>query len=207
MRRAPARSTVDTPPLSGRQRLIDAALRLSARDGATLSSLGLREIAREAGLNHNTFYRHFDRPEELGEAAAEEIAAQIMAGMGEVRRRAERHRDATIGAVEYFIEFVLANADVFRVGIRELHSASSPMRPVLLRVLDAIAQASVEQIRERKLVPLEDTDLLFEVALDITRYLFAASLDIIERPKERKALALRYVAHIRRQFIGAIASR
>jgi AcrR family transcriptional regulator len=207
MSRASARSTDDSPPLSGRQRLIDAALRLAARDGSTLSSLGLRELAREAGLNHNTFYRHFDHPEELGAAAAEEIAAQIMAGMGEVRRRAERHHDATIGAVEYFIEFVLVNADVFRVGIRELHSASSPMRPVLLRVLDAIAQASVEQIRERKLVPLEDTALLFEVALDITRYLFAASLDIIERPRERKALALRYVAHIRRQFIGAMASR
>ncbi len=192
---------------AGKQKLIDAALRLAARDGMSLSSVGLREMAREAGLNHNTFYRHFQRPEELLQAAADEVAAQIMAGMKEVRRRAARHADATVGAVEYFLDFVQANPQIFVVFARELNCIASPIRAVLLGVLNGIADESVEQINARNLVPLKDPELLFQVSLDITNYLFARSLDLIDRPKERKQLAAQLVAHIRRQFLGAIASR
>lgn len=192
---------------AGKQKLIDAALRLAARDGISLSSVGLREMAREAGLNHNTFYRHFRRPEELLVAAAEDVAAQIMAGMKEVRRRAARHADATVGAVEYFLDSVQANPEVFVVFARELNCIASPMRASLLGVLNGIARESVEQISARNPVPLMDPGLLFQVSLDITNYLFARSLDVIERPQERKHLAAQWVAHIRRQFLGAIASR
>ncbi|MGH8561539.1 MAG: TetR family transcriptional regulator, partial [Nevskiales bacterium] len=94
------------PLPAGKQKLIEAALRLCARDGTTLSSLGLRELAREAGLNHNTFYRHFGDVNALSNAAAEQVAGRIMAGMKEVRRNAATHADATVGAAKYFLEFV-----------------------------------------------------------------------------------------------------
>ncbi len=193
-------------PAAGKQKLIEAALRLAARDGITLSSLGLRELAREAGLNHNTFYRHFRDSEALGQAAAESIAAQLMAGLKDVRRRAARHADATVGAVEYFLDFVSANPDVFAVGARELHSLASPMRGVLERVLETIARESVDQIAAQNLVPLQDREVLFEVSLDITRHLFSQALDVIDRPQERPRLTARLVQHIRRQFLGAIAA-
>jgi TetR/AcrR family transcriptional regulator, fatty acid biosynthesis regulator len=189
---------------AGKQKLIDAALRLSARDGTTLSSLGLRELAREAGLNHNTFYRHFRRADELGQAAAEEVAAQLMSGIKEIRRRAARRADATLGVVEYFIDFVLGSPDVFIVGARELHSIASPMRAVLLRVLEDIARESVDQISAQDLAPLLPRELLFYVSLDITNYLFDHSLDVIDRPQNRKQLTAQFVAHIRRQFFGAM---
>src|SRR5690242_10456677 len=85
---------------NGKRRLIEAALRLGAR-GASLTSLGLRELAREAGLNHNTFYRHFRDLDELAAALTEEISSQLMAGLKEVRRNAATHADATVGAAEY----------------------------------------------------------------------------------------------------------
>lgn len=194
-------------PPAGKQRLIEAALRLAARDGITLSSLGLRELAREAGLNHNTFYRHFRHPEELGQAAAEEIAAQLMAGLKEVRLRAARHADATVGAVEYFFDFVLANPDVFAVGARELHSLASPMRAVLMRVMDAIAQESVAQIAAQNLVPVKDHAQLHEVTLDIAWHMFSRSLEVIDRPQDRKRLGAQLVSHIRRQFLGTMAAQ
>ena len=193
-------------PPAGKQKLIEAALRLAARDGITLSSLGLRELAREAGLNHNTFYRHFRDPEALGQAAAESIAAQLMSGLKDVRRRAARHADATEGAVEYFLDFVSANPDVFAVGTRELHSLASPMRGVLERVLETVAHESVGQITAQNLVPLANRELLFEVSLDITRHLFSHALDVIERPQDRQRLTVRLVQHIRRQFLGAMAT-
>ena len=46
----------------GKLKLIQAALRLITQS-RSLTSLGLRELAREAGLNPNTFYRHFKNPD------------------------------------------------------------------------------------------------------------------------------------------------
>lgn len=190
---------------AGKQRLIEAALRLAARDGTALSAVGLREMAREADLNHNTFYRHFRNAEDLAIAAAEEISAQLMSGLKAIRKGAARHADATVGAVKYFLDFVEANPDVIAVGARELHNRASPMRPVLKWMLETIARESVEQIASQNLVKLENRELLFEVSLDITNYMFAHGLDVIDRPQDRAVIAAKMVAHIRRQFLGAIA--
>lgn len=188
----------------GKRQLIDAALRLAAQ-GGSLSSLGLRELAREAGLNHNTFYRHFRDTEELGAAAVYEIAQQVMAGVKQIRAHAARHADATVGTAKYFYEFVLKNPQPFIVGLRELHSVSTPMRAVLKQVLDDIAVESVEQIVSMNLAPgLSDTALL-QATSAITYYLFYRSLDYLEQPQARKALIEQTVQFSRAQFLGAAA--
>lgn len=188
----------------GKRRLIDAALRLAAR-GAGLSALGLRELAREAGLNHNTFYRHFASMEDLGQAAAEEIAQQLMAGMKSVRDGAARHADATLGTVDYFLNYVVANPDVFIVGARELHSAASPMRSVLRKTLEKIASESVEEIAGRELAPVSDRAQLFQVTLDITHHMLCRALDVLDAPAGRASIRRELIAYVRRQFLGAIA--
>ena len=43
----------------------------------SLNALSLRELAREAGLNPNTFYRHFKDFDELGMAIIEEMSREI----------------------------------------------------------------------------------------------------------------------------------
>ncbi len=188
----------------GKRRLIDAALRLAAR-GTGLSALGLRELAREAGLNHNTFYRHFSGVEHLGQAAAEEIALQLLAGMKSVRDGAARHADATLGTVDYFIATVVANPDVFIVGARELHSAASPMRSVLRKTLEKIASESVEEIAGAHWAPIKDRALLFQVTLNITHYMLCRALDILDAPGERAVIRTELIAYVRRQFMGAMA--
>src|SRR5438309_1481368 len=129
----------------GKRKLVAAALRLAAR-GTPLSSLGLRELAREAGLNHNTFYRHFDDLDDLSVVAAEEVAGRLMAGMKEVRRKAVKHADANRGAAEYFLDYVKKNPDPFIVGMREANTVSTPMRRAIQQVLEQISIESVEQI-------------------------------------------------------------
>ena len=59
----PARQKATEAP--GKRQLMAAALRLSSTS-RSLSNLGLRELAREAGLNPNTFYRHFRDVDDLG---------------------------------------------------------------------------------------------------------------------------------------------
>ena len=56
----------------GKRLLMEAALKLNAST-RSLNALSLRELAREAGLNPNTFYRHFKDFEELGMAIIGEM--------------------------------------------------------------------------------------------------------------------------------------
>lgn len=188
----------------GRRRLIQAAQRLSA-GGTSLSALGLRELAREAGLNHNTFYRHFGHIDELGQAVAEEIATRIMAGMKEVRKNAARHADANRGAAEYFLDFVRRNPEPFVIGLRELYSTSTPMRRVIQRVLEQIAAESVQQIVGMNLVPgLHEKDML-RATTAITHYMFHRSLDYLEQPQQRAEILDQIVDFTYAQFLGALA--
>ncbi|MGH8528737.1 MAG: TetR family transcriptional regulator [Nevskiales bacterium] len=188
----------------GKRRLIDAALRLAAQ-GGSLSSLGLRELGREAGLNHNTFYRHFRDTEELGAAAVHEVASTLMAAMKEIRRNAAKHADATVGAAEYFYDFVKDNPQPFIVGLRELHSASTPMRKVLKQVLHEIAVESLEQIVTMNLAPGMDHDSLLRATSAITYYLLYRSLDCIEQPRRRQQIVDETISFMRAQFFGAAA--
>lgn len=197
--------TLVSPTVSGKQRLIDAALRLAAREGTALSALGLRELAREAGLNHNTFYRHFIDLEDLGRAATEAVATQLLAGMKAIRRDAARHADATVGVADYFLDFACAHPDLIVVGLRELHGSDTPMRRVLRRTLDDIAQENVEQIRDMQLVPDLPRSTLLQACAAITYYMVYRALDCIERPAQRASIHADIVSFIRSQFLGRLA--
>lgn len=199
------RNSAEAAPPNGRQRLIEAAMRLSAREGAILSTLGLREIAREAGLNHNTFYRHFESLDDLGRAAAENLATRLMQGLGEIRRNAAHHADATVGSANFFLDFARDNAEVIIVGLREVHCHESPMRKVLQRVLDDIARESVEQILSMNLVPGLGRESLGQATSAITYYMFYRALDYLERPRRRQEISEDLVAFIRAQFLGRMA--
>jgi AcrR family transcriptional regulator len=190
---------------AGKQKLIEAALRICARDGVGLSSLGLRELAREAGLNHNTFYRHFADVEELAEAAGSEIAEQIMVGMKQVRARSEKHADATRAAVEYYLEFVEQHPEAFVVGLRELHGGTPRMREIFRRVIDYIAAESVDQITSMGLVPGLSPVALRETTTPMAYYMFYRALDLIDHPGQRAEIASQMIQVIRGMFLGALA--
>lgn len=180
-------------------------MRLAARDGAILSTLGLREIAREAGLNHNTFYRHFESLDDLGLAASATIATQLMQALKEIRRNAARKADANIGTANYFLDFARDNSALLIVGLRELHSNVSPMRKKILQVLEDISTESVDQIVNMNLVPGLSRDSLKQATSAITYYMFYRALDYIEHPRKRNVIRDEIVSYIRSQFLGRIA--
>lgn len=196
-------ASAELAPSHGKRRLLEAALRIAARDGVSLSALGLRELAREAELNANTFYRHFDAIDDLARELTGQLATQFMQAMAEVRRKAARHADATEGAVRYFFDFVRDNSDVFVVGVRELHSANTPMRAVLQDMIERIAAESVEQILELDLAPGVAREALLEATRAITYQMFYRGLDYLERPRSRTVIAEQLVWTIRALFLGA----
>ena len=134
----------------GKRLLMDAALRLTSTS-RSLSSLGLRELAREAGLNPNTFYRHFRDVDDLGLTVIGEITRLLRQPLRDLRREAAqravrddgptvpkllgidlgRGRRVCHETVQLFFDFVAEHPEAFIIGVRELHGASPVLREAL----------------------------------------------------------------------------
>src|SRR3990167_4170273 len=80
----------DTLTRSERKDLTRASLLQAALDligeGRSFTSLGIREIAREASMVPNAFYRHFRNTDELGLALVEEMGITLRRLLREARQ-------------------------------------------------------------------------------------------------------------------------
>lgn len=139
-----------------RLELMRATLRLAASHG--FSSLGLREVSREAGIAPTSFYRHFADVEELGRGIIRElvspaiasITSQVADGAAPAASQiaetiAEGLLDATDGDPE-LIRFVVAERVSGNSAIREsLRRELARLADALARVLPEGAPAGVAQ--------------------------------------------------------------
>lgn len=207
----------------GKRLLLDAALRLTSTS-RSLSSLGLRELAREAGLNPNTFYRHFKDVDDLGLAVIREIATQLRQPLRDLRREAalravrssqedrpkllgidlDRGRRVCHETVQLFFDFVADHAEAFILGVRELHGASPVLRAALGEVMDAFGADMAEDIVEFKLLPGSvEPAVVLQVSNLISRNLFQLSLDYIGQPERQAAIRALAEEQIVMLFTGA----
>jgi AcrR family transcriptional regulator len=200
-RKSPAKE--GQPAAGGKRRLIEAALRLGARS-RSLHGLGLRELAREAELNPNTFYRHFRDMDHLGEVLIEEIGKELRQTLRGIRRSAERPELVASRTVEYAFEFAAKNPDMLIVGVREMHGSSPGGRKALRRMIAEIADETVEDVRYLKLLPRVDDATMSQIATVIVEQMFFRALDYLERPKERAQIVRQTVRFIEILFAGAM---
>ena len=82
---APELATRDERKLRTRSSLMDAALTLM-NQGRSFTSLGLREITREAGVVPTSFYRHFRDMDELGLALVDDGGATLRQLLRDARK-------------------------------------------------------------------------------------------------------------------------
>src|SRR5690606_33928730 len=127
----------------GKLKLVQAALRLITQS-RSLTSLGLRELAREAGLNPNTFYRHFRNLDEFGLQVLGYIAEDMKAGVRQLRQMADSSEQASHDTVTFVYHYFLANPPATTVSVRELHRPS-PRSP---RALEAQLNASAREMSD-----------------------------------------------------------
>lgn len=211
----------------GKRLLMDAALRLTSTS-RSLSSLGLRELAREAGLNPNTFYRHFRDVDDLGLTVIGEITRLLHQPLRDLRREAAqravrddgptvpkllgidlgRGRRVCHETVQLFFDFVAEHPEAFIIGVRELHGASPVLREALRQVMDDFAEDMAEDIIEFKLLPgIVSAAAVRQVSGIISRSLFEQSLDYIGQPQRRDAIRALAEEQIVMLFTGASVLR
>ncbi|KLI99807.1 HTH-type transcriptional repressor FabR [Luteimonas sp. FCS-9] len=191
-------------PTIVRDDLIAATLRLIGPH-RSVSTLSLREVAREAGIAPNSFYRQFHDMDELAVALIDQAGESLRRIVGDARKRAVSGRSIVRGSLEAFMERLRADdkllhvllregtvgSDAFKRAVdRQLHFFEDELRADLVR----IAGAQGEAFHEPALV-----------ARAITRLVFALGGTALDSPPERDEALVDELAQMIRMLLRGAA--
>ncbi len=133
--------------LRTRQALLDAALRLMERQ--SLSSVGLREVTREANIAPAAFYRHFADMAALGVALVEESFGSLHAMIREICGQGGDVDELIARSVDVVAEHVHEHRAHFRFLARERHGGVAAVRAAIAAQLDGFVRDLVEDLSEQ----------------------------------------------------------
>ncbi|MEH6540536.1 TetR family transcriptional regulator [Halopseudomonas aestusnigri] len=204
------------PP--GKRALLDAAERLAA-SSRCVTSLGLRELAREAGLNPNTFYRHFRDMEDLGLQLLRQSKSELRSALRALRRQASTEVEQGTGepgvskgravcrqTLRLYFDYVHTHRDRVLIALRELHGPSALLREELRRQMDEFADDMAEDIRELRLIPERVSPAqLRRVAGMVNRNMLYQSLDYLGDPERRSDILALAEEQVLMLFRGAVS--
>lgn len=202
-----ARTLRDERKLQTRQALLDAALDLS-RQGGSLASISLREVAREAGVVPTAFYRHFRDMDELGLALVDDVCITLRRIIREARGAAIGGRDIAIQtSVRGFAQYVLANDRAFEFLTRERFGARPVVRQAIgreIRYFIGELASDLRGIAPFAGMPTEDVetiaDLVVHTVLNLSADLLAMPADL---PLREHEITARTIKQLRLIFLGA----
>lgn len=165
-----------------RDDIITAALKLLGPN-RSVSTLSLREVAREAGVAPNSFYRHFRDMDELAVALIDLAGESLRQLIGEARQRASSERSVVQGCTDAFMNRLRADDPLLHILLREGTVGSAAFKSAVERQLNFF-----EDELRRDLIHLAEIKQtgLYEPALTakaITRLVFAmgaTALDLSE---------------------------
>jgi len=165
---------------------MEAATRLAARQGAT--SLVLREIAREAGLNHNTFYRHFADLETMMEAIVEAFGDQLRQGLSDVRATLRPGEVPTQKVIGWLFDFARSHRDVFIVAMRERFGPPGPVRDSVHALLEQLTHDTQRDLTMIGFLPDVDPQYMRRLLEVSVNEVFRHCIEYLEAPHRRKEL-------------------
>lgn len=183
---------VPPPPASrsqygqGRRKLLDAAARLVAREGS--ARLTLRELAQEAGMSHNSIYRHFRSVEDMMPTLIGDFTQALREGLSHARKQVPSNELPSRTVVGWLLDFALARPDAFVVAMRERHGPTGPARQAIEEGMNQImADMRHELGAAGRLPPLpsDKLDLALRIVIQQT---FLLCLLCIEAPERREAI-------------------
>ncbi|CAG9266195.1 TetR family transcriptional regulator [Paraburkholderia caribensis] len=189
----------------GKRKLIEAALRLTA-GGRSFASLGLRELAREAGLNPNTFYRHFETLDDLAREAVESVSRRLRPMLRRERWLAAHDEPHSVPrrACVAFFAFALENREAFLSALAEYHGTSPALREAVRVNLNEVSAEMAEDVVQLNLMPALARDTVEEICTQIVLQLFHLSHEFIGNAVQRESLIDYAERFIVRLFAGAV---
>ncbi|WP_218664999.1 HTH-type transcriptional repressor FabR [Acinetobacter sp. Colony158] len=186
-----------------KEELFEAALNLIGPE-KSITSLSLREVAREAGIAPNSFYRHFKDIDELAIALIDRSGIVLRQIIRESRLQASKQNSIIRSSVEVFIQQLDTDEGNLSLLLREGFTGSKSYKEAVERQLIFFQQELQEDlIRLERLnrSKLFHPDL---VAKAITQLVFNMGAKVIDLPHEqREEVAEQTMVMIRMILEGA----
>jgi AcrR family transcriptional regulator len=177
--------------LRTRQGLLDAGLELLEHQ--SLSSLGLREVTRAAGVAPAGFYRHFRDMADLGVALVEESFGSLRAMVRAIRAVAAGPEEAGDRTVEVIAAHVRAHRAHFRFVARERHGGVRQVREAIAGELTLFAEDLASDLAaqpESEGWSAEDVAMLADLYVDHMVMTATAFLEVDpDDPQAEEAIA------------------
>jgi AcrR family transcriptional regulator len=182
---------------------MEAAARLAARQGVT--SLVLREIAREAGLNHNTFYRHFDDIETMMQVIVASFGDQLRQGLHDARATLRPGEVPTQKVIGWLFDFARSHRDVFIVAMRERFGPPGPVRDAVQGVIEQLTDDTQRDLTMIGYLPDVDPDYLRRLLEVSVNEVFRHCIEYLEEPRRREELLVETQELLETLLAGAVA--
>jgi len=170
-----------------RNNLLQAALSLIG-EGRSFTSLGLREIARVAGVAPNAFYRHFRNTDELGLALVEEVGVTLRRLLREARQAGLSQTDMVRRSVLVYQAYVRQNRQQFMFIASERSGGSRLLRMAIRIDVAHFTNEMAHDFRRLGLYQELPTESLQMVCGLIVTSMLAAATDILDLPAEQPLL-------------------
>ncbi|WP_281155202.1 TetR family transcriptional regulator [Streptomyces sp. HYC2] len=170
-----------------RQALMDAALGLLEEQ--SLSSLGLREVTRAAGVAPTAFYRHFHSTADLGVALVEEALSSLHPMIRSTVSQADDSEQRITRAVELIARHVEAHPAHVRFIARERHGGVQQVREVVGEQLARFAREVRDELaNDPQSAGWSEEDLLMLAHLYVDQMLITGSLflEALDAPEEER---------------------
>lgn len=170
----------------GRRKLLDAVARLVAREGS--ARLTLRELAKEAGMSHNSIYRHFPSVGDMMPTLIGEFNLALRNGLRQARSQVPPDELSSRTVVSWLLDFALVNKDCFVVAMRERHGPLGPARAAIEQGTHQILADMRSDLGAAGRLPPLPPDKLDLALRIIVQQTFELCLSYIEAPERREAL-------------------
>ena len=189
-------------PVITREDLIAAALKLVGPH-RSVSTLSLREVAREAGIAPNSFYRHFRDVDELAVALIDEAGAALRKIIGEARQRASSERSVVRSSIEAFMEQLNADEKFLHLLLREGTVGSDAFKQAVERQLGYFEDELCNDLIRLAHTNGSGIHKPALAARAITRLVFAMGATAMDMPREQQpALVDELVSMLRMIIVG-----
>src|ERR1700730_8643582 len=147
-----------------RQRLLDAAAETFSRDG--IQGATTREIARGAGVNEVTLFRHFKSKEQLLRAVLERGLASEAAIMDEHSSWKENLRESMEKYARHYYSHLEKKKGIARAFLAEGHVLPKSMQTMIADVIRPVRERLVFILADAQTAGVVRSDLNVECALD-----------------------------------------
>lgn len=179
--------------------LLDAALRLLA--GKSFGSLGLREVAREAGVVPTAFYRHFASMEELGLALIDDSFRTLRQMIREARSEPLAFEHVIRRSVEILVQHVHAHELHFRFVARERSSGMPALRQAIRAEIRLFSSELATDLARFPFLDRWSTEDLGVLATLIVNTMVSTAEEIVEAPSGRPQAEREIVRRAEKQLL------